>query len=103
MKHACVLWARNDHFPDALDQRIARNVAARLILTANRETKTLQLRCRAGAVVVVVCVLNEASWCSATNINYDVVLANACKDDAKKFCDDANLYPEPGSVITCLR
>ena len=40
--------------------------------------------------------------CRATNVNYDVVLANACKDDAKKFCDDANLYPEPGSVITCL-
>jgi len=39
----------------------------------------------------------------ATNINYDVILANSCKDDAKKFCDDSTLYPEPGAVITCLR
>lgn len=49
-------------------------------------------------------VLNRrVGGCSSTNINYDVILANACKDDAKKFCDDSNLYPEPGSVITCLR
>lgn len=39
----------------------------------------------------------------ATNINLDVVLATECKDDAEQFCNDQNLYPEPGSVITCLR
>jgi Golgi apparatus protein 1 len=29
--------------------------------------------------------------------------AMACKEDAPKFCNDENLYPEPGAVITCLR
>ena len=40
---------------------------------------------------------------SATNINLDVILATECKEDAVQFCNDQNLYPEPGSVITCLR
>jgi Golgi apparatus protein 1 len=39
----------------------------------------------------------------ATNINLDIILAEACKDDAAQFCNDQNLYPEPGAVITCLR
>ena len=30
-------------------------------------------------------------------------LAVACKADADKYCNDENLYPEPGAVITCLR
>lgn len=39
----------------------------------------------------------------ATNINKNIELAVACKEDADKFCNDENLYPEPGAVITCLR
>eukprot|EP00854_Cymbomonas_tetramitiformis_P013737 gene13737-16236_t len=39
----------------------------------------------------------------STNINLDVMLAEACKSDAAKFCNDSNLYPEPGAVLTCLR
>mmetsp|Transcript_2773 Transcript_2773/g.6900 ORF Transcript_2773/g.6900 Transcript_2773/m.6900 type:complete len:501 (-) Transcript_2773:276-1778(-) len=28
--------------------------------------------------------------------------ATACKKDVEEFCDDSNLYPEEGAVITCL-
>mmetsp|Transcript_4821 Transcript_4821/g.5620 ORF Transcript_4821/g.5620 Transcript_4821/m.5620 type:complete len:974 (+) Transcript_4821:66-2987(+) len=37
------------------------------------------------------------------NINSNVRLAFACKVDAKKYCNETNLYAEPGAVITCLR
>jgi len=40
---------------------------------------------------------------SATNINLNIPLAEDCKEDAAQFCNDSNLYPEPGAVITCLR
>jgi len=39
----------------------------------------------------------------ATNINKDIPLALACKDDAEKFCNTSSIYPEPGAVLTCLR
>jgi len=39
----------------------------------------------------------------AENINKDVKLAVACKSDVEKFCNDSNIYPEPGAVLTCLR
>jgi len=39
----------------------------------------------------------------SVNINYDIPLATVCKDDANQYCNDGNLYPEPGAVITCLR
>mmetsp|Transcript_2774 Transcript_2774/g.6902 ORF Transcript_2774/g.6902 Transcript_2774/m.6902 type:complete len:571 (-) Transcript_2774:276-1988(-) len=39
----------------------------------------------------------------ASNINKNIALATACKKDVEKFCDDSNLYPEEGAVITCLR
>jgi hypothetical protein len=40
---------------------------------------------------------------SAENINKDLQLAVACKEDADKFCNSSNLFPEPGAVLTCLR
>jgi len=40
---------------------------------------------------------------SANNINKDLALAVACKEDAAKFCTTDNLFPEPGAVLTCLR
>uniref|UniRef100_A0A061QLM5 Golgi apparatus protein 1 n=1 Tax=Tetraselmis sp. GSL018 TaxID=582737 RepID=A0A061QLM5_9CHLO len=39
----------------------------------------------------------------STNINKDLPLATACKDDAKKFCTEEYVMPESGSVLTCLR
>jgi len=39
----------------------------------------------------------------ATNINKDIRLATHCKQDVVKFCNDSNIYPEPGAVLTCLR
>lgn len=39
----------------------------------------------------------------AENINKDLKLAVACKADAAKFCTVANVFPEPGAVLTCLR
>lgn len=39
----------------------------------------------------------------AENINLDVNMAAACKDDAKKFCDYTKDYKFPGKVIACLR
>lgn len=37
-----------------------------------------------------------------TNINMNLPLANACKDDSSKFCsaEDPN---DPGAVLACLR
>lgn len=29
--------------------------------------------------------------------------ATACKSDVKKFCQEGELYPETGAVLTCLR
>eukprot|EP00958_Prasinococcus_capsulatus_P008020 scaffold751_cov395-Prasinococcus_capsulatus_cf.AAC.27 len=33
----------------------------------------------------------------------DTKLFDACKPDALKYCSDTDLYPEPGSVLACLR
>jgi len=37
------------------------------------------------------------------NINKDLKLAFSCKEDVEKYCNDSNIYPEPGAVLTCLR
>eukprot|EP00271_Cylindrocystis_brebissonii_P009749 TRINITY_DN2493_c0_g1_i1.p1 TRINITY_DN2493_c0_g1~~TRINITY_DN2493_c0_g1_i1.p1 ORF type:complete len:1041 (-),score=222.27 TRINITY_DN2493_c0_g1_i1:278-3400(-) len=37
------------------------------------------------------------------DITMDTKLQTACADDAKKFCDDDFLYPEPGNILACLR
>jgi len=39
----------------------------------------------------------------ATNINKDLGLATACKEEVKKHCKEDQLYSEPGAVLTCLR
>lgn len=39
----------------------------------------------------------------STNINKDLPLATACKEDARKLCTPEYVMPEPGAVLTCLR
>lgn len=39
----------------------------------------------------------------SSNINKDVILARACKDDAVKLCSTLSDVDSPGSVIGCLR
>jgi len=39
----------------------------------------------------------------STNINKDLPLATACKEDARKLCTSEYIMPEPGAVLTCLR
>jgi len=39
----------------------------------------------------------------STNINKDLPLATACKEDARKLCTSEYVMPEPGAVLTCLR
>ena len=33
----------------------------------------------------------------------DTKLFDACKKEALKFCNSSDLFPEPGSVLSCLR
>mmetsp|Transcript_65400 Transcript_65400/g.206681 ORF Transcript_65400/g.206681 Transcript_65400/m.206681 type:complete len:311 (-) Transcript_65400:2281-3213(-) len=47
--------------------------------------------------------LKEFKVVESTNINLDVGMAGACKEDADKFCKDAANWDEPGPVIACLR
>eukprot|EP00195_Chlamydomonas_chlamydogama_P004977 CAMPEP_0202901334 /NCGR_PEP_ID=MMETSP1392-20130828/14194_1 /ASSEMBLY_ACC=CAM_ASM_000868 /TAXON_ID=225041 /ORGANISM="Chlamydomonas chlamydogama, Strain SAG 11-48b" /LENGTH=885 /DNA_ID=CAMNT_0049587883 /DNA_START=46 /DNA_END=2703 /DNA_ORIENTATION=- len=39
----------------------------------------------------------------SSNINKDVALARACKDDVAKLCKDASDSSQPGSTLACLR
>jgi Golgi apparatus protein 1 len=82
---------------DAGEGRLAACLTARI--AAERKGNV------AGRAVLDACVdaVAEFKIERSNNVNADVPLARACKDDAAKICGGQNDKASPGSVVACLR